>query len=103
MDKTVVTDEEGFSSWLAHGRGCCVYHKGVHAQDAPGKLSSNAFKAAIERKVYLAQRRVRSSDPKIVAVYEYLAIKPPAGALVSLAKAPLPLLKWGEHSKKSAA
>jgi hypothetical protein len=83
MSETAVTDIATFSAWLASGgTPLCVYHVGNLAGAIGGATPRNAqmrelargvWNAAVERQVYLLQRRF-GYEP-----VQYLAIRPRDG------------------------
>jgi hypothetical protein len=83
MSETAVTDIATFSAWLASGgTSLCIYHVGNLAGAIGGVTPRNAqmrelargvWNSAVERQVYLLQRRV-GYEP-----VQYLAIRPRDG------------------------
>lgn len=83
MSETAVTDIATFYAWLASaGTPLCVYHVGNLAGAIGGvaprnvqmrELARGVWSAAVERQVYLLQRRL-GCEP-----VQYLAIRPRGG------------------------
>lgn len=76
--ETAVADLNAFSEWLTAGTTrSFVYHRGRHVTESEdgtwGETSTKArlaWKSAVERKVYLLQRRVDERG-----VFDYIAIR----------------------------
>jgi hypothetical protein len=78
-----ITTAAAFASWLTAGPGrICIYHIGNLAEACESgwiarDLANAVWTAAVERKVYLLQRTLRSkSNARSI---EYLAIRPSDG------------------------
>jgi hypothetical protein len=72
MTAPAITSWEEFLRWLATGdTPLCIYHKGLLGDAPPAirNLAGLIWQAAVERKVYLLQRR------KGEGIVEYLAVK----------------------------
>jgi hypothetical protein len=78
-----ITTAAAFASWLTAGPArVCIYHSGNLAEACESgwiarDLANAVWTAAVERKVYLLQRTLRSKNN--ARSIEYLAVRPSNG------------------------
>jgi hypothetical protein len=70
-----ITTAADFAQWLKAGGMTCIYHSGNLAESSSARpLAMAAYDAAVNREVYLLQRKTLDGG-----VMQYLAIKPGSG------------------------